>query len=530
MSVSSSAAWISAAERLLWTLNRGDAAGAAAEILNEYPPRAWLTAGSDLHADSDGTANGTNTSGFEVFAEEWLCEGERLLPAWDGDTEAFQRCLAYSLPLASHVTVLLFFGLARSCGRRQSRGPSRGAHHLPRLYHAVLLLAHVVVLCCSLAEIVRRAFSVGVVEPNLAIESVYRWMLPLVWGVSLYFIVLPGSVLCIERYSLQAFWTLSPALSLPLLYNQLSFFTRRMREYSSLEINLLFAQLCVAFSSWIYFLRWSLAAAPAKRDPHSGLLSCPMAGSGPLNRLMFNWCWPLVKLGATRPLELSDMWAALTPDAVMPNYLVFRERWDPAAPSLVKTLLAIYYRPFLFCGLMQSASAVLDFVGPVMLGTFVDLASSQPDPATDRAHAADSLACVAALTLARGLSAFLQQHTQFEVGRLGLRLTGALKTGVYVKLLRISAQERQARSGDVVNLLTVDVQRVTASFMGLWNALVLPAQIIVAMVMLWKVMGPSMLAGLGGMLAVLAANYIIAAYQKSGFDVLLFTLCSAALG
>ena len=34
----------------------------------------------------------------------------------------------------------------------------------------------------------------------------------------------------------------------------------------------------------------------------------------------------------------------------------------------------------------------------------------------------------------------------------------------------------------MVNLLTVDVQRVVGAATGLWNALVLPAQIIVAMV------------------------------------------------
>jgi len=53
----------------------------------------------------------------------------------------------------------------------------------------------------------------------------------------------------------------------------------------------------------------------------------------------------------------------------------------------------------------------------------------------------------------------------------------------YICIHRLSAAERQGRAaGDMVNLLTVDVQRVVGAATGLWNALVLPAQIIVAMV------------------------------------------------
>ena len=62
---------------------------------------------------------------------------------------------------------------------------------------------------------------------------------------------------------------------------------------------------------------------------------------------------------------------------------------------------------------------------------------------------------------------------------------------------------------------TVDVQRVTAAATGLWSALVLPAQMVLAMVLLWRAIGASMLAGLAGMVVILSANYVIAGYQKS---------------
>jgi hypothetical protein len=485
------------------------------------PLPAWGVPAASTAAGAAAAANSTNASGVEAFAEEWLCQGEQLLPAWDGGSETFPPCLAYSLPVASSLALfLLLASLRGNCARRGPNPPQ--LQPLPRLYHAVLLLAHVVALVCSLAEVVRRSLHAS--EDDLAVEEFYYWILPFSWSVSLYAMFSSESrgPARRERYTVQAFWTFNLVASIPLLYNQMTgLMARETGGYSTMEIDGLLAQMLAALASWIYVLRWSLAEEPTTRTGRMQLLPCPMQGAGPLNRLMFNWCWPLVKLGSSRPLELTDVWAALAPDAVALNYSRFQEFWDPTKPWLTSTLLAMYWRPFVVCGLMQLASAVLDVVGPVMLSMFVELASSQPDPATDSQHTLHSVLCVGALTLARALSAFLQQHTQFEIGRLGLRITGALKTAVYVKLLRLSAQERQARSaGDVVNLLTVDVQRVTASTMGLWNALVLPAQIVVAMVLLWRVMGASMLAGLIGMLAVLLANYVIAAYQKAGLAVL----------
>jgi ABC-type multidrug transport system fused ATPase/permease subunit len=210
------------------------------------------------------------------------------------------------------------------------------------------------------------------------------------------------------------------------------------------------------------------------------------------------------------------VWASVEEDSVEVNAELFDRYWRRHCPSLVRALYVMYWKPFLLCGVMQAASAVLDFLGPVMLGKFVELASQDDDPTASAQRTLEGLGYVAALTVGRGMSAFLQQHTQFLISRLGLRVSGGLKSGVYTKLLRLSAEERQARSaGDMVNLLTVDVQRVVGAATGLWNALVLPAQIVVAMLLLWNVMGASMLAGLLGMVGILGINYVIADYTKT---------------
>jgi len=397
----------------------------------------------------------------------------------------------------------------------EGRAPrGRGLLQLPRLASALLRLGHVVILACATLELARRELmpehGAGAA---LRIESIYYWTLPLVWCVS-YWVIFEGRR-SLDMGAVAVFWNANALASAPKMYNHWFQGVPRWDSLdSALVSDLLLSQALVAGVWCMHLAAWSMAQAPSERK--GSKQACPMHGAGPMNRLFFSWCWRLVKLGASRPLELSDVWASVEEDSVEVNAELFDRYWRRHRPSLVRVLYAMYWRPFLLCGIMQASSAVLDFLGPVMLGKFVELASQDDDPAASAQRTVQGLGYVAALTVGRGLSAFLQQHTQFLVSRLGLRVSGGLKSGVYVKLLRLSAEERQARSaGDMVNLLTVDVQRVVGAATGLWNALVLPAQIIVAMVLLWRVMGASMLAGLLGMLVILCINYVIAAYQKT---------------
>lgn len=110
----------------------------------------------------------------------------------------------------------------------------------------------------------------------------------------------------------------------------------------------------------------------------------------------------------------------------------------------------------------------------------------------------------------------------FQVDRINVQVTAALKGSIYEKTLKLSAQSRsQKGTGDIVNFLTVDVSRVTVAFLGLHNAWLLPLQIVVAMTMLWEVVGAAMFAGVMTILTVLALNGVLASYtEKASAEVM----------
>ena len=68
--------------------------------------------------------------------------------------------------------------------------------------------------------------------------------------------------------------------------------------------------------------------------------------------------------------------------------------------------------------------------------------------------------------------------------------------------------------GEIVNLMSVDSQRLQDATGYLWMIWASPLQIALAIYMLWGVLGPSVLAGLGVMVLLIPVNTILAGLQR----------------
>ena len=68
--------------------------------------------------------------------------------------------------------------------------------------------------------------------------------------------------------------------------------------------------------------------------------------------------------------------------------------------------------------------------------------------------------------------------------------------------------------GEIVNLMSVDAQRlqdVTGYLWMMWSA---PLQIVIAVYLLWGILGPSVLAGLAVMILLIPVNGVMATLQR----------------
>ncbi|GBG84431.1 hypothetical protein CBR_g38716 [Chara braunii] len=161
-------------------------------------------------------------------------------------------------------------------------------------------------------------------------------------------------------------------------------------------------------------------------------------------------------------------------------------------------------------GFLRFTSTCVMFSGPLLLHRFIEHAGGA------KYFEFEGYALVLALFLSKVLEALCDHHFNFHCALLGMHVRSALAAVVYHKGLRLSNVSRQSYTiGELVNYMAVDAQRL-ADLMGQLHGLwILPFQIVIAVCILFKVVGISMLAGIGVMITFMAINFFIARRQRA---------------
>jgi ABC-type multidrug transport system fused ATPase/permease subunit len=158
---------------------------------------------------------------------------------------------------------------------------------------------------------------------------------------------------------------------------------------------------------------------------------------------------------------------------------------------------------------------ISQFTQPQLLRFLIAFVASykegrEPEPAIKGAAIALAMFAVAVFQ-----TTMIHQYFQLTFV-CGMRIKGGLTSSIYKKALKLSNEGRASKTtGDIVNYMAVDGQRLqdlTQFAQQLWSA---PFQIIICMVSLYQLVGWSMLAGIGVMIIMIPINGVIARYMKN---------------
>ncbi|XP_050416423.2 multidrug resistance-associated protein 1 [Patella vulgata] len=175
--------------------------------------------------------------------------------------------------------------------------------------------------------------------------------------------------------------------------------------------------------------------------------------------------------------------------------------------SLLKVLAITYGPTLLKAHACKFIYDLLQFVSPTLLNVLIAYTSNHATEPEWKGYVYASSFFVVAIVQ----SAFF--HQNFHIGMtLGMRVKSSVISAIYRKAMTIDSEARKASTaGEIVNLMSVDAQRlqdITGYLWMMWSA---PLQIILAMYLLWGTLGPSVLAGLGVMILLMPINGVIAA-------------------
>ncbi|KAM0176295.1 hypothetical protein ACHAPF_004945 [Botrytis cinerea] len=281
-----------------------------------------------------------------------------------------------------------------------------------------------------------------------------------------------------------------------------------------------FIAYCVGFGlSLIEFgLEWLV---PKKQSVYSALEDedeCPVEYATVFSILTFGWMTPMMKQGYKKYLTEDDLWNLAKRDTTKSCSETFQEAWDyeiehKKAPSLWMAIFRSFSGPYFRGALFKTVSDSLAFIQPQLLKLLIKWVKSrttdEPQPVIRGAAIALGMFSVSV-----GQTMALHQYFQraFETG---MRIKTALTAAIYGKSLKLSNEGRASKStGDIVNYMAVDTQRLqdlTQYGQQLWSA---PYQIILCMVSLYQLVGLSMLAGVAAMLLMIPINGLIARLMK----------------
>ncbi|KAL7626400.1 ATP-binding cassette glutathione S-conjugate transporter ycf1 [Parahypoxylon ruwenzoriense] len=246
---------------------------------------------------------------------------------------------------------------------------------------------------------------------------------------------------------------------------------------------------------------------------------CPVEYATIFSRLTFSWMTPLMKHGYKQYLTEEDLWGLSPSDKTSVTGDGFEKAWNDQSkhgkrPSLWLTLFHAYGGPYVIAAFFKIVNDLAAFSQPQLLRYLISFVRSykegkEPEPPVKGAAIAIAMFFVAILQ-----TTMIHQYFQLAFVT-GMRIKSGLASAIYKKSLKLSNEGRSSKTtGDIVNYMAVDAQRLqdlTQFAQQLWSA---PFQITICMISLYQLVGWSMLSGIAVMLVMIPINGFIARLMK----------------
>ncbi|NXE73178.1 MRP1 protein, partial [Cochlearius cochlearius] len=270
---------------------------------------------------------------------------------------------------------------------------------------------------------------------------------------------------------------------------------------------------------------------------------CPEASSSFLSKITYWWFSGLVWKGCQQSLGVDDLWPVRKEDSSEEIVAWAEREWKKChsrtqqkmesatfrkgqnsetgiaeveetevllqsdhsqSGPLLKVFWSMFGTYFLLSTICLVICDVFLFSIPKLLSLFLEFIEDQQAPSWHGYVYAFTMFLLACL------QTVFEQRYMYMCLVLGLRLKTAVTGLVYRKILVMSNASRKAATvGEIVNLVSVDIQKLMdliIYFNGTWLA---PIRIIICFVFLWQLLGPSALTSIAVFLLLLPLNFVI---------------------
>ncbi|KAG1695193.1 hypothetical protein DVH05_020834 [Phytophthora capsici] len=230
------------------------------------------------------------------------------------------------------------------------------------------------------------------------------------------------------------------------------------------------------------------------------------------SRTFFSYANPMMDSGNLRQLNFDDLWELEGENrsaAALDEFIVHYERHGK---SIIKAMTTAYGVEFLLWGLAMLFSTACGLFAPVVLNHVIAALSVVEIDMNDLSL------WLGVFFASRFVNAILSVQMNYALELIALRLTVTLKTLLFQKAMRRSLRTKNdAGAVDISNLLTSDVNNVLWAAFQVNKLWIIPIQIVVAVWMLYVVIGLAAFAGLAVIALSMLASYFLAKFSGAAF-------------
>ncbi|KAF5201130.1 ABC transporter ATP-binding protein/permease VMR1 [Thalictrum thalictroides] len=231
--------------------------------------------------------------------------------------------------------------------------------------------------------------------------------------------------------------------------------------------------------------------------------------AGVWSRISLRWLNPLFKVGRAGKIELSHIPHVPESETAEKAYTSLQKSLQAQHEfSLPTAILHAIWQPLALNAFFAGISTVASYAGPLLIARFVNFLSRKEDLSYNY-----GLAVAFLLFFSKIVESLSQRQWYFGAYRIGIRVRAALMMSIYKKNLKTKIFG--STSGNTVNFLSVDVERIgdfSSQIHGIW---LLPVQVSLALFILHENLGwvPSIVAVVSTVL-MMVSNTPLAGLQQ----------------
>ncbi|KAL6652744.1 hypothetical protein ACP70R_011669 [Stipagrostis hirtigluma subsp. patula] len=237
-----------------------------------------------------------------------------------------------------------------------------------------------------------------------------------------------------------------------------------------------------------------------------------------IDLVTFSWMNPVFAIGYKRPLEKNDVpdvdvtdSAEFLSDSFKKIIATVEGSHGLTTSSIYKAMFLLIRRKAVINAGFAALNAIATFVGPSLINDLVKFLGGDQQYGRKRGF----LLAVAFLT-AKVVETLAQRQWIFGARQLGMRLRAALISHVYQKGLSLSCSSRQKHtSGEIMNYMSVDIQRISDVIWYANYIWMLPIQLSLAVYILHRNLGVAAWVSLAATLTITSCNIPLTRMQKN---------------